>query len=49
MEVPGYFNQDMRMSLFFEQDKLAYFTGDLVPGAANPEATEEAEPATADS
>ena len=49
VEVPGYFNQDMRMSLFFEQDKLAYFTGDLIPGAANPEATEAAESETADS
>ena len=29
--IPGYFEQDMRMSLFFEEDALAYFTGDLAP------------------
>ncbi len=29
--VPGVFEQDIRMTLFFENDVLAYFTGDLVP------------------
>ena len=32
--VPGYFEQEMRMSLFFEDDALSYFTGDLAPTAA---------------
>lgn len=32
--LPGYFNQEIRMSLFFENDVLAYFTGDLAPSAA---------------
>ena len=31
IEVPGLFNQDVRMSLFFEDDVLAYFTGDMAP------------------
>ncbi len=34
VELPGYFRQDVRMSLFFEDDILAYFTGDLAPTAA---------------
>ncbi len=29
--VPGVFEQDIRMTLYFENDVLAYFTGDLVP------------------
>ena len=29
--VPGFFETDMRMSLFFEDDALSYFTGDLAP------------------
>ena len=31
IELPGYFNQEVRMSLFFENEVLAYFTGDLAP------------------
>ncbi|NKC00178.1 MAG: outer membrane protein assembly factor BamE [Pseudomonadales bacterium] len=31
ISVPGYFETDMKMSLFFEDDSLAYFTGDLAP------------------
>ena len=42
--LPGYFNQEIRMSLFFENDVLAYFTGDLAPSAA----TDVADSATAD-
>ena len=29
--LPGYFEQDVRLSLFFENDVLAYFTGDFAP------------------
>ena len=32
--VPGYFEQEIRMSLFFVDDALAYFTGDLAPTGA---------------
>ena len=42
--LPGYFNQEIRMSLFFENDVLAYFTGDLAPSAA----TDVADSAAAD-
>ncbi len=38
--LPGYFEQDVRLSLFFENEVLAYFTGDFAP--TSPE--EEAEP-----
>jgi outer membrane protein assembly factor BamE len=34
IDVPGYFNTDIRMSLFFEGDVLSYFTGDLAPTSA---------------
>ena len=34
IEVPGLFNQEVRMSLFFEEDLLAYFTGDMAPTQA---------------
>ncbi len=39
--LPGYFNQETRMSLFFEDDVLGYFTGDLVPESANPDSETE--------
>jgi outer membrane protein assembly factor BamE len=31
ISIPGYFEQDMRMSLFFDEEALSYFTGDLSP------------------
>ncbi len=34
LEVPGIFEQEKRISLHFEEDKLAYFTGDYVPSAS---------------
>lgn len=40
IELPGYFSQDIRMSLFFEDDILAYFTGDLAPTQAQDVAEE---------
>jgi len=36
--LPGYFEQDVRLSLFFENEVLAYFTGDFAPTASQPEA-----------
>ena len=36
ISIPGYFEQDIRMSLFFEEDALSYFTGDLAPSEASP-------------
>ena len=46
--LPGYFNQETRMSLFFEDDVLGYFTGDLVPESANPDSETETETDTAE-
>lgn len=34
ISIPGYFEQDMRMSLYFQDNALAYFTGDLAPSEA---------------
>ncbi len=34
LEVPGYYQEQKRVSLFFENDILAYFTGDYAPTAA---------------
>lgn len=39
IEVPGFFSQDVKMSLFFEDDQLAYFTGDMAPTQAQNEDT----------
>lgn len=36
IELPGVFADERRLSLFFEQDRLAYFTGDYAPTAARP-------------
>ncbi|XOV83484.1 MAG: outer membrane protein assembly factor BamE [bacterium] len=44
--LPGYFNQEIRMSLFFEDDVLGYFTGDLVPASANPDSDTQTEAET---
>ena len=41
ISVPGFFEQEMRMSLFFEDDALSYFTGDLVPTSAQADLTTE--------
>ena len=44
VEVPGIFQDERRVSLYFENDLLAYFTGDYSPTAAQAtgEATTEA-------
>jgi outer membrane protein assembly factor BamE len=41
ISVPGYFASDTRMSLFFENDSLAYFTGDLAPTEPGEESDED--------
>jgi outer membrane protein assembly factor BamE len=43
--LPGYFEQDVRLSLFFENEVLAYFTGDFAPTPADEE-TQPTEQAT---
>jgi outer membrane protein assembly factor BamE len=37
LQIPGYYEDTKRMSLYFENDVLAYFTGDYAPTAANAE------------
>lgn len=44
VEVPGRYEEEKRLTLFFEDDLLAYFTGDYAPSAAVP----RADPAQAD-
>ena len=39
VEAPGRFEDERRLSLYFESDLLAYFTGDYAPSEALPEAT----------
>jgi len=40
LQVPGYYEEEKRVSLYFEDGVLAYFTGDYAPS----EATESPEP-----
>jgi len=40
--VPGLFDQQVNMALFFEEDVLAYFTGDMAPTVATEEPDTEA-------
>ena len=41
LENPGVYQASINMSLFFEGDELAYFTGDLAPTASKPSETVE--------
>lgn len=34
LEIPGYYDEQKRVSLYFENDVLAYFTGDYAPTTA---------------
>ena len=45
IEVPGYYEDKKIVSLFFENDLLAYFTGDYTPGENSEETEPEAEAA----
>ncbi len=47
VELPGYYEQKYRMTVYFENDKLAYFTGDLKPQTAAQIAAEKEKRATA--
>ena len=38
IEVPGIYGDEKRISLHFDGDKLAYFTGDYTPSSEQPEA-----------
>jgi outer membrane protein assembly factor BamE len=43
VEVPGLYNDDRRISLYFDNDMLAYFTGDYAPTSALPKAAESSD------
>lgn len=34
LQIPGYYDEQKRVSLYFENDVLAYFTGDYAPTSA---------------
>jgi outer membrane protein assembly factor BamE len=49
VEIPGRYEDERRVSLYFQNDLLAYFTGDYAPSSAkDEEATAAAEPADED-
>jgi outer membrane protein assembly factor BamE len=35
LQIPGYYNEQKRVSLYFENNVLAYFTGDYAPTTAS--------------
>ena len=48
LDVPGIFNQSIHMALYFENDVLAYFTGDLAPSQDEADATADTDDAATD-
>ena len=48
VEVPGLYQDERRVSLYFESDLLAYFTGDYAPTTAKADGTETGIDATTD-
>src|SRR5262245_58027295 len=46
IDIPNYAKQVVHLSLFFQNDQLSYFTGDLAPTAVKPEAAAAAQSAT---
>jgi len=36
IELPGIFNDERRVSLYFDNERLAYFTGDYAPTSEKP-------------
>ena len=41
IEVPGFLQTDVHVALFFANDVLAYFTGDLAPSSASEDDTQD--------
>jgi outer membrane protein assembly factor BamE len=48
LDIPGYYQEQKRMSLYFENDVLAYFTGDYAPSSATASAAAPATPTPPD-
>lgn len=40
LQIPGYYNERKRVSVYFEDGVLAYFTGDYAPTSAKEESVE---------
>jgi len=49
IELPGVFSDERRVSLYFDEDRLAYFTGDFAPTSERPPAETQAPAETANS
>ena len=49
IELPGVFADERRVSLYFDNDRLAYFTGDYAPTASKPDVEADDSLAAADS
>ncbi len=47
LDIPDILDDEKRISLYFEADKLSYFTGDYVPSDEQPEEAEQAVEGTA--
>jgi len=47
LNIPGYYNEQKRVSLYFENGVLAYFTGDYAPTTATDESDTEQATASA--
>lgn len=47
VEIPGLYEDERRVSLYFDDDLLAYFTGDYAPSTAKNSNAEGAEQASA--
>ncbi len=43
INIPGFFEQQIQMTLYFEDEVLAYFTGDLAPTSATEDETVSSE------
>ena len=41
LQIPGYYDEQKRVSLYFENGVLAYFTGDYAPTSATAETREQ--------
>jgi outer membrane protein assembly factor BamE len=48
LQIPGYYNEQKRVSLYFENGVLAYFTGDYAPRSATSDDAEQSTASTAE-
>ena len=48
LQIPGYYNEQKRVSLYFENGVLAYFTGDYAPTSAKSDSNEQSTASASD-